>query len=416
MNLFKFKSVSVIGLGYIGLPTAALLSKNGYFVKGIDINKNLIQELSANQFNTTEKGLGKILKKEVKANRLLFSENFVKSDVHLIAVPTPTSFKNGALDADLKHVFSAIHSISPYLEKGNLIIIESTSPVGTTKKIVKKLAKLRPDLNFSKNEGRLDVNIAYCPERIIPGNMVFELINNDRVIGGVSKECSKKASIFYNQFINGKCYETDSSTAEMVKLTENSFRDVQIAFANEMSMICEKHDIDVWELIKLANYHPRVNILNPGPGVGGHCIAVDPWFVIQSAPKISKLIKTAREVNKSKTNYVIKKIIKEAKKLLKANPKRKKINVVCYGLSYKPDTDDLRESPALEITLKLAKAIELNVFAVEPNILKTKKIRGVRIISLEEGLAKSGIDVILVSHKEFKKKTIKFNNVLNFVG
>tara|TARA_B100002049_G_C16060298_1_gene367732 strand:- start:626 stop:1627 length:1002 start_codon:yes stop_codon:yes gene_type:complete len=314
----------------------------------------------------------------------------------MVAVPTP--FKED-YQADLSYIEAAAKAIAPVLEKGNLVILESTSPVGATEELANWLAEARPDLTFPQTAGNeADINIAHCPERVLPGHVLRELVENDRVIGGMSEECSKKAVALYKTFVVGECLLTNARTAEMAKLTENSFRDVNIAFANELSMICDKLDINVWELIKLANRHPRVNILNPGPGVGGHCIAVDPWFIVSSAPETAKLIRQAREVNDAKPHYVLKQITDAADQF-------KKPVIACLGIAFKADIDDLRESPALDITKMLAQKNEAEVLVVEPNINELPEALaalGVKLVSIEEALERSNTLAVLVDHKEFK--------------
>lgn len=324
------------------------------------------------------------------------------ADAYLIAVPTPF---RGDHEPDITYVEAAARSIAPVLKKGNLVILESTSPVGTTEKLAKWLAEERPDLKFAAGpDDTTDINIAYCPERVLPGKVIHELVVNDRIIGGITKECSARAISLYKIFIEGECIETDSRTAEMCKLTENSFRDVNIAFANELSVICGKLDINVWELIRLANRHPRVNVLKPGPGVGGHCIAVDPWFIVHSAPEEAKLIRAAREVNDYKPHWVLEKVQQEIANFMAANPGRNEsdITIACFGLAFKPDIDDLRESPALDIAAAIAKSHPGRVIVVEPNIstLPPSLDKG-ELRTPEDALAKSQIVVMLVPHKPF---------------
>ena len=345
------KKVCIIGLGYIGLPTAALIANKGFKVHGVDIQESIIKKINKGKIHIIEPGLDKYVKNAVEIGNLKAASKPQKSDIFIITVPTPIKNKK----PDLSFVESAIKMIIPYLEKNNQIIIESTCPVGTTEYINEKILK---DTNLKDN----DIFLAYCPERVLPGNIFFELENNDRIIGGVNNKSTKKVVEFYNKFVKGKLLETDSKTAEMVKLTENSFRDINIAFANEISILCEENNVDVWELVDLANKHPRVNILEPGPGVGGHCIAVDPWFLVSSNNKSSKLIRTAREVNLNKEKWVINKILDSNNK-----------TVTIYGITFKPDIDDIRESPSLNIANYLQKIKKLDVKIVEPNISKFQK-------------------------------------------
>jgi len=396
--------VVVMGLGYIGLPTAALIASKGVKVYGVDIKKETVDMINKGKIHIVEPDLEGLVYEVVKKNFLKAHMNPVKSDVFLIAVPTPLKNKN---IPDISYVRSAIKSIIPYIEAGNLIIIESTVPIGTTEQMYDLIANERPDL---KDE----IYVAYCPERVLPGKILYELVHNDRIIGGINKESTIKAKEFYSLFVKGSLYGTDVRTAEMCKLVENAYRDVNIAFANELSILAQKVNIDVWELINLANKHPRVNILQPGVGVGGHCIAIDPWFLIHDFPNETKLLQTARKVNLYKTEWVIKKIentIKEFESTYNRKPK-----VACLGITYKPDVDDLRESPALYIVDYL-KNKGYNILVVEPNI--NNKINNVEICGLEEALSKSDIVVILVAHSQFKNINFsKYKNkqILDFVG
>mgnify|MGYP001189532170 FL=1 len=397
--------VSVLGLGYIGLPTAALISSKKINVEGIDLQKSIINRVKKGKIHIVEKGLEKLVKKSVQDGFLTADIVLKRSDVFIIAVPTPVKKNN---DPDLSYIFKAIKDISKVLEKGNLIIIESTIPVGTTQKLAEEMKKLRPDLKSpylgSKNG---DFSLSYCPERVLPGNILKELVLNDRVVGGINDFSSKSAKKFYKLFVKGNCHLTDCRTAELCKLIENSSRDLNIAFANELSLISDELEINVWDLIKLANYHPRVNILNPGPGVGGHCIAVDPWFVINSAPSQSKIIKKARNINDDMPNQIIKKIKKIA---LKDNLNIKEIEIACLGLSFKADVDDLRESPAIEGIKKIKYLNPKKINVVEPNIRKLpekQKISFVKLVSLKKAIQDSKLIIVLVDHKEFKKINFK---------
>ena len=391
-----FKTVSVVGLGYIGLPTAAVIASRGINVIGVDVSHHAVDTINAGNVHIVEPDLDMVVRSAVKAGNLKAVTKPEKAEAFMVAVPTP--FKED-YQADLSYIEAAAKAIAPVLEKGNLVILESTSPVGATEELANWLAEARPDLTFPQTAGNeADINIAHCPERVLPGHVLRELVENDRVIGGMSEECSKKAVALYKTFVVGECLLTNARTAEMAKLTENSFRDVNIAFANELSMICDKLDINVWELIKLANRHPRVNILNPGPGVGGHCIAVDPWFIVSSAPETAKLIRQAREVNDAKPHYVLKQITDAADQF-------KKPVIACLGIAFKADIDDLRESPALDITKMLAQNNEAEVLVVEPNINELPEALaalGVKLVSIEEALERSNTLAVLVDHKEFK--------------
>ena len=391
-----FKTVSVVGLGYIGLPTAAVIASRGINVIGVDVSQHAVDTINAGNVHIVEPDLDMVVRSAVKAGNLKAVTKPEKAEAFMVAVPTP--FKED-YQADLSYIEAAAKAIAPVLEKGNLVILESTSPVGATEELANWLAEARPDLTFPQTAGNeADINIAHCPERVLPGHVLRELVENDRVIGGMSEECSKKAVALYKTFVVGECLLTNARTAEMAKLTENSFRDVNIAFANELSMICNKLDINVWELIKLANRHPRVNILNPGPGVGGHCIAVDPWFIVSSAPETAKLIRQAREVNDAKPHYVLKQITDAADQF-------KKPVIACLGIAFKADIDDLRESPALDITKMLAQNNEAEILVVEPNINELPEALaalGVKLVSLEEALERSNTLAVLVDHKEFK--------------
>jgi UDP-N-acetyl-D-mannosaminuronic acid dehydrogenase len=392
-----FERVAIVGLGYIGLPTAAVLADTGIAVIGVDINSEIVDTINRGEIHIVEPALDVIVRKAVKTGRLRAATIPELADAFIIAVPTP--FK-GRYEPDLSYVQAATRSIAPYLKRGDLIILESTCPVGTTEKLTQWLADARPDLGFpTEHSIHVDVNVAYCPERVLPGKILAELVSNDRVIGGITPQCSARAQSLYMHFVKGECIISNARTAEMCKLTENSFRDVNIAFANELSLICDKLGISVWELIRLANHHPRVNVLNPGPGVGGHCIAVDPWFIVDSAPELAKIITTARAVNDGKPQYVVDKIKTAA--ISFDEPK-----VACLGLTFKADIDDLRESPALQIVKTLAKE-SMHLLLVEPFIttLPNEFVRkdNVALVSLEEALQQADIVVGLVDHTCFKQ-------------
>ena len=360
----SFKRISVIGLGYIGLPTAAV--HEGY---------------------------------------LRATNEPEPAEAFLIAVPTP--FKGEDHEPDLKYIEAAAKAIAPVLAVGNLIVLESTSPVGATEAMADWLAEARPDLTFPQTHGEAsDIRVAHCPERVLPGKVMQELISNDRVIGGMTPACSARAVTLYKNFVKGECViASGPRAAEMAKLTENSFRDVNIAFANELSLVCDELDMDVWELITLANRHPRVNILQPGPGVGGHCIAVDPWFIVSSAPEKARLIRTAREVNDSKPKWMLDKIRVEIESHLMMNPHKTAacVSVAVYGLAFKPDIDDLRESPALEIARLFAGDYKGELLVVEPNIEALPESLGAAVLVKATEAARADIHVMLVDHRSFKE-------------
>ena len=414
----SFETISTIGLGYIGLPTAAAFAAAGKKVIGVDINQTAVETINQGKIHIVEPDLDDVVKTAVATGHLRATTTPEAADAFLIAVPTP--FK-GDHQPDVSYVEAAARSIASVLKRGDIVILESTSPVGTTEDMAQWLAEMRPDLSFPQQVGEAaDVNIAYCPERVLPGKIMQELVNNDRVIGGMTPRCSERAIALYQTFVKGECIPTMARTAEMCKLTENSFRDVNIAFANELSIICDKLDINVWELIKLANRHPRVNILQPGPGVGGHCIAVDPWFIVSKTPKESPLIRTAREVNNFKTDWVIEKI-KKAALIFERDHGRKPV-LACLGLTFKPDIDDLRESPALQITQKLSQE-DLEILAVEPNISELTKPQELGIYSknfhinkMDQAKNLADIFILLVAHKSFKEKELNYLNLIDFSG
>jgi len=389
-----FKKVSVIGLGYIGLPTAAVLASRDIEVVGVEIDPKVVDIINRGEIHIVETGLGVLVKGTVQVGALKAVTKPEAAEAFMIAVPTP--FK-GNYEPDLSYIESACNAIAPVLKKGDLVVLESTSPVGTTEKICEWLAKARADLTFPHQSENADIFVAHCPERVLPGKVLRELIDNDRIIGGISKACTERATALYKIFVEGECIATNSRTAELSKLTENAFRDTNIAFANELSLICDHLNIDVWELIELANRHPRVNILQPGPGVGGHCIAVDPWFIVDSAPQQARLIKTAREINDGKPHYVVEAVAKAADRF--KSPK-----IICLGLAFKPDIDDLRESPAVQIVAELADKKVGEIIAVEPHI-KTlpEKLanKGIVLKHLNEAIDEADIILLLVNHKAF---------------
>lgn len=397
----QFKHICVIGLGYIGLPTAATFAAHGVKVTGVDVNQHAVDMINQGKVHIVEPDLDALVKDVVEKGLLSAQTTPVAADAYIVAVPTP--FKDDH-QPDLKYIEAASKALAPYLVKGNLVILESTSPVGATEQMATCLSEARPDLTFPEQAGEeADILIAHCPERVLPGKVLQELISNDRIIGGMTQRCSTAASDLYKTFVQGGCIETNARTAEMCKLTENSFRDVNIAFANELSIICDQLNINVWELIALANRHPRVNILQPGPGVGGHCIAVDPWFIVAKTPEQARLIRTAREVNDAKPEWVIDQVKIKIAEFLQVNPEKtmKDVTIACYGLAFKPDIDDLRESPALEITKKLAEQ-GFNILAVEPNIgiLPESLATKVEIVNYKE-VPNTTIALLLVKHREF---------------
>ncbi|MDO3666229.1 UDP-N-acetyl-D-mannosaminuronic acid dehydrogenase [Acinetobacter sp. Ac_3412] len=408
--------ISVSGLGYIGLPTATMFANYGAHVIGLDVNQYAIDTINEGKIHIVEPGLEEIVKKVVSSGHLKASLQAEKADAFLIAVPTP--FKGEDHTPDLSYIEAAVNTIAPVLEKGNVVILESTSPVGATEQMVEWLSVLRPDLKFPKQatDTDVDVHVAYCPERVLPGHVIRELVENNRTIGGMTTACTQKAKDVYQIFVRGELLETNARTAEMTKLTENAFRDVNIAFANELSLICDRLDIDVWELIKLANHHPRVNILRPGAGVGGHCIAVDPWFIVNKTPDLAKMVRSAREVNDYKPQWVIQQIENEVQKL--GNLGRKP-SVALLGLAFKPDIDDLRESPAVEIAKEFGQNNDVELFLVEPHIQKLPtEITNGRLVDLEEAIQQADVNVILVDHSNFMglNKNYADKRILNFVA
>ena len=398
------KTVSVIGLGYIGLPTAAVFASRKVNVIGVDVNQKAVDTINRGEIHIVEPDLDIVVRAAVTERYLRATTVPEAADAFLIAVPTP--FKGDNHEPDLSYIESASKAIAPVLKKGDLVILESTSPVGATEQMAVWLAEARTDLTFPQTHGeQSDIRIAHCPERVLPGHVLRELVQNDRVIGGITPKCSEQAAALYKIFVEGECVITNARTAEMAKLTENSFRDVNIAFANELSVICDKLDINVWELIALANRHPRVNILQPGPGVGGHCIAVDPWFIVSKTPDEARLIRTAREVNDDKPEWVIQKVNEALGAYLVANPGKTAadVTIACFGLAFKADIDDLRESPSLTIAKQLLKRHPGNVLMVEPNIeALPAKFSEAQLVSTEDAMAKADIALLLVDHKQFK--------------
>ncbi|RDK88507.1 UDP-N-acetyl-D-mannosamine dehydrogenase [Marinirhabdus gelatinilytica] len=394
-------TVVMMGLGYIGLPTAALISSRGLKVTGVDIREEVVDTINQGKIHIVEPDLDGLVHHVVNKGLLQASTSPIEAEVYLIAVPTP--FKGDHVP-DISYVLSAVDKIIPTLSENALIILESTSPVGTTEKIQQRIFETRPELKDK-------IYIAYCPERVLPGNILHELKHNDRAIGGIDETSTQKAISFYKHFVVGELHPTNAKTAEMVKLVENASRDNQIAFANELSMICDKAGINVWEMIALANKHPRVNILRPGTGVGGHCIAVDPWFIVSEFPEESQVIKKAREVNNYKTEWAIEKV-KNAALQFKVDRGRDAV-IACMGLAFKPDIDDLRESPALYLTESLETA-DFNVLGVEPNIESDSTMT---LHAISDAIEKADIIAFLVAHNEFKNIQIPENKiVIDFVG
>lgn len=387
------KTVCVVGLGYIGLPTAALLASNGYSVLGTDLNQHAVETINQGNIHIVEPDLDAFVRSAVTAGRLKAYTTPQQGDIYMICVPTPFHEGEGIPQPNLDYVLSATRSIAGFVKAGDLVILESTSPVGTTEMMAKVLSDAGVDVS--------KVHIAYCPERVLPGKIMTELVENDRVVGGLTPEATQLVGDFYRTFVRGGVLATDAKTAEMCKLTENSFRDVNIAFANELSLICAKEGINVWNLIQLANRHPRVNILQPGAGVGGHCIAVDPWFIVARDPGNAQLIRTAREVNNHKTVWAIDQIkiaVADASARTGRKPK-----VACLGLAFKPDIDDLRESPALHIAAAL-KSQGYDVVAVEPNIKSHEQFE---LATLDEALQTADVFAVLVKHRQFLAPTVK---------
>jgi len=394
------KKICVLGLGYIGLPTASLLANRGYLIHGVDVVQSTVDTINRGDIHIVEPDLDTFVRSAVNSGHLVADTKPTEADIFIIAVPTP--FHKGFVP-NIDFVLDATRSIVPYLREGNIVILESTSPVGTTDKIAEVLKEEGVDID--------SIYIAHCPERVLPGKIMRELVENDRIVGGLTPKATQKTVEFYKTFVKGEVLSTDAKTAEMAKLTENSFRDVNIAFANELSILCDKFGINVWELISLTNRHPRVNVLNPSAGVGGHCIAVDPWFIVYAGGDDAKIIRTAREVNSYKTQWVIEKIKNEVLSFEKEHSRVPK--VACMGLAFKADIDDLRESPALYITRELISQ-GLDILAVEPNI---KSFDEFDIVPFDRAVREADIIVFLVSHKEFKGLEIdKDKRVLDFSG
>ena len=404
----EFNTISMIGLGYIGLPTAAVFASRRKKVIGVDIDQNAVDTINRGEIHIVEPELDMVVHAAVNEGYLRATTRPEPADAFMVAVPTPfhTDDKGQNHQADLKYIKAASQSIARVLEPGNLVVLESTSPVGATEQMAEWLAEARPDLTFPQTHGEAsDIRIAHCPERVLPGHVVRELVENDRVIGGMTPRCAEVACALYEIVVEGECVPTTARTAEMAKLTENSFRDVNIAFANELSTIAHELDINVWELIALANRHPRVNILSPGAGVGGHCIAVDPWFIVGACPEQARLIRTAREVNDNKPRWVLDQVKAALEALHQQQPgsTRRDLTVACLGIAFKPDIDDLRESPALGIAEDIAE-LGCRTMVVEPNVAElpnSLRIANAELVSLEEAVTQADVVCVLVKHKPF---------------
>ena len=394
-------TISVIGLGYVGLPTAALFASRRVRVIGVDVNQRTVDTINAGDVHINEPELDMLVQAAVRAGMLRATTVPEPADAFLIAVPTPFKEEHRP---DLNHVRAAVQSIAPVLSPGNIVILESTSPVGTTERVVRWLAAARPDLRFpvAGDEEEVDVQVAYCPERVLPGHVVREFVENDRIIGGLTPACSRRAAEVYRICVAGRMHITDARSAEMCKLAENAYRDVNIAFANELSMICDRLEIPVREMIALANHHPRVNILQPGCGVGGHCVAVDPWFIVEAAPNEARLIRTAREVNDAKPRWVEAQIRQAVATLVENGREESAIVVALLGLAFKPNVADLRESPALQVAHALSLQTTARLLAVEPNITELPlTLRLVELADLAAAVGRADIVCVLVGHREF---------------
>ena len=418
-------TISVIGLGYVGLPTAALFASRRVRVIGVDVNQRTVDTINAGDVHINEPELDMLVQAAVRAGMLRATTVPEPADAFLIAVPTPFKEEHRP---DLNHVRAAVQSIGPVLSPGNIVILESTSPVGTTERVVRWLAAARPDLRFpvAGDEEEVDVQVAYCPERVLPGHVVREFVENDRIIGGLTPACSRRAAEVYRICVAGRMHITDARSAEMCKLAENAYRDVNIAFANELSMICDRLEIPVREMIALANHHPRVNILQPGCGVGGHCVAVDPWFIVEAAPNEARLIRTAREVNDAKPRWVEAQIRQAVATLVENGREESAIVVALLGLAFKPNVADLRESPALQVAHALSLQTTARLLAVEPNITELPlTLRLVELADLAAAVGRADIVCVLVGHREFAalsphllagKQVLDVTGILTAVG
>ena len=392
-----FDTISLIGLGYIGLPTAALFARHGRRVIGVDISPEVVDTINRGHIHIVEPGLGELVADVVARGQLRASLTPEPADAYLIAVPTP--FRDDH-EPDLRCIEAAARAIAPVLAPGQLVVLESTSPVGATGQLSQWLAELRPDLSFPHQAAEAaDIQLAYCPERVLPGQVLHELVANDRIVGGMTARASAMAIELYSGFVQGRCHVTDARTAELCKLTENSFRDVNIAFANELSLVCAPLGIDVWELIRLANRHPRVDILQPGPGVGGHCIAVDPWFIVHGSPRESRLIRTAREINDHKPDWVVAQVQAALERL----PAGRSARVAVLGLAFKPDIDDLRESPALQIATRLHRG-GITLMVAEPHIERLPDdLQAVPLVPARQAVEQCDAVLVLVAHRNFSE-------------
>lgn len=409
----QFRKIEVVGLGYIGLPTAAVFADQGVEVIGIDTKADVVDKVNQGKAHFGEPNLDALVRRVVENGKLRASLQHEEADAFMIAVPTPL---RGNHRPDVTYVEAAAAAIAPRLKAGDLVILESTSPVGTTEKVSAIMADLRPDLSFPHQKGELsDIRVAHCPERVLPGRILEEVVNNPRIIGGITRKCAQLALSLYQIVVKGECHVTNARTAELSKLTENAFRDVNIAFANELSIICDKFSINVWELIRLANLHPRVNILRPGPGVGGHCIAVDPWFIVDGAPDDAKMIRASREINDGKPDFVVKKVKQRASEL-------KQPVIACLGLAYKADVDDLRESPAVEVVKKLGQSKLGKILVVEPHVNKLPhelESPNLQLADFEVAVKSANLIVLLVAHRAFMhvdRDMLKDKFVIDTVG
>lgn len=378
-----FESICVLGLGYIGLPTSAALAARGFSIHGVEVNADVVETINAGKTHIVEPELDLLVRAAVESGRLRAHSEPAEADVFMICVPTPI---NDDKTADLEYVWAATRQLAKYVKPGNLVLLESTSPPRTTERVAEIILE-ETDLSTG------DIHVAHAPERVLPGRILREVVENDRIVGGIDDASTEAAAEFYEKFVSGRILTTTSRTAEMAKLVENSFRDVNIAFANELSVLCDELEIDVWELIALANRHPRVDILSPGPGVGGHCLAVDPWFIVELAPTTARLIQTAREVNESKPDWIVERVRRKAERF--KNP-----GIACLGLAYKPDVDDLRESPAVDIARQLCSMDIGDVWAVDPHVDGHPDIP---LRDLQEGVEAADIVLLLVGHRQFKR-------------
>lgn len=393
------KTVCVVGLGYVGLPTACAIAASGMQVYGVDINSALVDAINTGQVKFAEADVQDLIRQEVRQGRLRAQMQIPEADAYIIAVPTPVTDRH---KPDLSYVEAAFRAIAPRLRVGACVILESTSPMGTSEAMLEVVAQMRPDLKMPRRHEAGDIALVYCPERVLPGNTLHELVHNDRTIGGISQACSQKAGVLYKAFVKGKLLLADAATAELSKLVENAFRDVNVAFANELANICQDSSVDVWELIELANHHPRVNILKPGPGVGGHCIAVDPWFIIDGNERRTPLMQAARAVNDGRPAVVVGQILERIDRI---NPQHKP-TVGCLGLTFKPNVDDIRSSPAIEVARLLQASDRVNVVAVEPFAENAaSEILNFKITSIEDCLKEADLLVTLVAHDQFKEIT-----------